>query len=102
MTQENYDLDDLDDSLETLGQSIPYGNNNGTLVDHPDWKGKIAPVLEKIEDELNEELTQGPKIQKALRTIRLEKELDKINSLPIETEEDRLIYKEEMKHLKKI
>ena len=94
------DLDDLDDSLETLGQSIPYGNNNGTLVDHPDWKGKIAPVLEKIEDELNEELTQGPKIQKALRTIRLEKELDKINSLPIETEEDRLIYKEEITKLK--
>ena len=94
------DLDEIDDVILGLGVSIPYGNNNGNLTQHPLWQEKIAPVLEKLEDEKYEELTQGPKIDKAKRTIRLEKKLDEINKLPIETEEQRLLYKEEITKLK--
>ena len=94
------DLDEIDDLILGLGASIPYGNNNGNLTQHPLWQEKIAPVLEKLEDEKYEELTQGPKIDKAKRTIRLEKKLDEINKLPIETEEQRLLYKEEITKLK--
>ena len=94
------DLDEIDDVILGLGTSIPYGNNNGNLTQHPLWQEKIAPVLEKLEDEKYEELTQGPKIDKAKRTIRLEKKLDEINKLPIETEEQRLLYKQEVTKLK--
>ena len=93
-------LDEIDDLIIGLGLSIPYGNNNGNLTQHPLWKEKIAPILESIEDELNEELTQGPKIDKAKRRIQLENKLVEVNKLPIETEEQRLIYKQEITKLK--
>ena len=93
-------LDEIDDLIMGLGLSIPYGNNNGNLTQHPLWKEKIAPILESIEDELNEELTQGPKIDKAKRRIQLENKLVEVNKLPIETEEQRLIYKQEITKLK--
>ena len=83
-----------------VGASIPYGNNNGNLTQHPLWREKIAPVLEKLEDEKYEELIQGPKIDKAKRTIKLEKQLDIVNKLPIDNEEQRLLYKEEITKLK--
>jgi len=89
-------LDEIDDLIIGLGLSIPYGNNNGNLTQHPLWKEKIAPILESIEDELNEELTQGPKIDKAKRRIKLENRLEIINKLPINTPEERAIYKQEI------
>ena len=73
------DLDEIDDVILGVGSSIPYGNNGGNLTQHPLWKEKIGPVLEKLEDEMNEEYIQGPKIDKAKRKIRLEKKLDEIN-----------------------
>ena len=94
------DLDEIDDVILGVGSSIPYGNNGGNLTQHPLWKEKIGPVLEKLEDEMNEEYIQGPKIDKAKRKIRLEKKLDEINKLPIETEEQRLLYKQEITNLK--
>ena len=94
------DLDEIDDVILGFGASIPYGNNNGNLTQHPLWREKIAPVLEKLEDEKYEELIQGPKIDKAKRTIKLEKQLDIVNKLPIDNEEQRLLYKEEITKLK--
>ena len=93
-------LDDIDDLIYGLGESIPYGNNNGNLTQHPLWKEKIEPVLESLEDEFFEELTQGPKIDKFKRTIKLENKLKKINLLPINTSEERAIYKQEITKLK--
>ena len=93
-------LDDIDDLIYGLGESIPYGNNNGNLTQHPLWKEKIEPVLESLEDESFEELTQGPKIDKFKRTIKLENKLKKINLLPINTSEERAIYKQEITKLK--
>ena len=93
-------LDDIDDLIYGLGESIPYGNNNGNLTQHPLWKEKIEPVLESLEDESFEELTQGPKIDKFKRTIKLENKLKEINLLPINTSEERAIYKQEITKLK--
>jgi len=93
-------LDDIDDLIYGLGESIPYGNNNGNLTQHPLWKEKIEPVLESLEDEFFEELTQGPKIDKFKRTIKLENKLKEINLLPINTSEERGIYKQEITKLK--
>ena len=93
-------LDEVDDLIIGLGLSIPYGNNGGNLTQHPEWQEKIEPILENLEDELNEELTQGPKIDKARRRIKLENKLVEVNKLPIETEEQRVIYKQKITELK--
>ena len=93
-------LDDIDDLIYGLGKSIPYGNNNGNLTQHPLWQEKIEPVLENLEDELYEELTQGPKIDKFRRTIKLENKLKEVNLLPINTPKERAIYKQEITKLK--
>ena len=93
-------LDEIDDLIYGLGKSIPYGNNNGNLTQHPLWREKIEPVLESLEDEIFEELTQGPKIDKFKRTIKLENKLKKVNLLPINTPEQRAIYKQEITKLK--
>ena len=102
-TSDVNDLDEVDDLIIGLGLSIPYGNNGGNLTQHPEWQEKIEPILENLEDELNEELTQGPKIDKARRRIKLENKLVEVNKLPIETEEQRVIYKQKItdftKHL---
>ena len=94
------DLDEVDDLIIGIGLSIPYGNNGGNLTQHPEWQEKIEPVLENLEDELNEELTQGPKIDKARRRIKLENKLVEVNKLPIDTEEQRAIYKQKIIELK--
>ena len=94
------DLDEVDDLIIGIGLSIPYGNNGGNLTQHPEWQDKIEPVLENLEDELNEELTQGPKIDKARRRIKLENKLVEVNKLPIDTEEQRAIYKQKITELK--
>ena len=94
------DLDEVDDLIIGIGLSIPYGNNGGNLTQHPEWQDKIEPVLENLEDELNEELTQGPKIDKARRRIKLENLLVEVNKLPIDTEEQRIIYKQKITELK--
>ena len=94
------DLDEVDDLIIGIGLSIPYGNNGGNLTQHPEWQEKIEPVLENLEDELNEELTQGPKIDKARRRIKLENKLVEVNKLPIDTEEQRAIYKQKITELK--
>jgi len=99
-TSDVNDLDEVDDLIIGLGLSIPYGNNGGNLTQHPEWQEKIEPILENLEDELNEELTQGPKIDKARRRIKLEKKLVEVNKLPIETEEQRDIYKQKITELK--
>ena len=99
-TSDVNDLDEVDDLIIGLGLSIPYGNNGGNLTQHPEWQEKIEPILENLEDELNEELTQGPKIDKAKRRIKLEKKLVEVNKLPIETEEQRVIYKQKITELK--
>ena len=93
-------LDEVDDLIIGLGLSIPYGNNGGNLTQHPEWQEKIEPILENLEDELNEELTQGPKIDKARRRIKLENKLVEVNKLPIDTEEQRIIYKQKITELK--
>tara|TARA_R110002012_G_scaffold134242_1_gene287503 strand:+ start:108 stop:2708 length:2601 start_codon:yes stop_codon:yes gene_type:complete len=93
-------LDEIDDLIIGLGKSIPYGNNNGNLTQHPLWQEKIEPVLESLEDELFEELTQGPKIDKFKRGIKLENKLKEVNLLPINTPEERAIYKQEITKLK--
>jgi len=36
-------LDDIDDLIIGIGKSIPYGNNNGNLTQHPLWQEKIEP-----------------------------------------------------------
>ena len=95
-TSDVNDLDEVDDLIIGLGLSIPYGNNGGNLTQHPEWQEKIEPILENLEDELNEELTQGPKIDKAKRRIKLENRLKIINKLPINTPEQRAIYKQEI------
>jgi len=94
------DLDEVDDLIIGIGLSIPYGNNGGNLTQHPEWQEKIEPILENLEDELNEELTQGPKIDKARRRIKLENKLVEVNKLPIDTEEQRAIYKQKIIELK--
>ena len=99
-TSDVNDLDEVDDLIIGLGLSIPYGNNGGNLTQHPEWQEKIEPILENLEDELNEELTQGPKIDKAKRRIKLENKLVEVNKLPIETEEQRVIYKQKITELK--
>ena len=99
-TSDVNDLDEVDDLIIGLGLSIPYGNNGGNLTQHPEWQEKIEPILENLEDELNEELTQGPKIDKARRRIKLENKLVEVNKLPIETEEQRVIYKQKITELK--
>jgi len=93
-------LDEIDDLIIGLGKSIPYGNNNGNLTQHPLWQEKIEPVLESLEDELFEELTQGPKIDKFKRGIKLENKLKEVNLLPINTPKERAIYKQEITKLK--
>ena len=93
-------LDEIDDLIYGLGKSIPYGNNNGNLTQHPLWQEKIEPVLENLEDELFEELTQGPKIDKFKRGIKLENKLKEVNLLPINTPKERAIYKQEITKLK--
>lgn len=94
------DLDEVDDLIIGIGLSIPYGNNGGNLTQHPEWQDKIEPVLENLEDELYEELTQGTKIDKARRRIKLENKLVEVNKLPIDTEEQRAIYKQKITELK--
>ncbi len=94
-------LDDIDDLILGLGNSIPYGNKkDGNLTQHPLWQEKIGPVLEKLEDEIYEEATRGPTIDKAKRTIKLKKQLKRVNELPIDTEDQRDVYKQEINKLK--
>lgn len=93
-------LDEIDDLIIGIGKSIPYGNNNGNLTQHPLWQEKIEPVLESLEDELFEEFSQGPKIDKFKRTLKLENRLKEVNLLPINTPEERSIYKQEITKLK--
>ena len=55
-------------------------NQNHTLSN---WDVLLAQDLENLEDELNEELTQGPKIDKARRRIKLENKLVEVNKLQL-------------------
>ena len=93
-------LDDIDDLIIGIGKSIPYGNNNGNLTQHPLWQEKIEPVLDKLEDEIFQEYTQGPKIDKFKRTQQLQNKLKEVNLLPIDTPEQRALYKQEITKLK--
>ena len=43
------DLDEIDDVILGVGASIPYGNNNGNLTQHPLWREKIAYLLRNPE-----------------------------------------------------
>jgi len=93
-------LDDIDDLIIGIGKSIPYGNNNGNLTQHPLWQEKIEPVLDSLEDEIFQEYTQGPKIDKFKRTQQLQNKLKEVNLLPIDTPEQRVLYKQEITKLK--
>tara|TARA_R100001460_G_scaffold81068_1_gene121991 strand:+ start:142 stop:2793 length:2652 start_codon:yes stop_codon:yes gene_type:complete len=93
-------LDDIDDLIIGIGKSIPYGNNNGNLTQHPLWQEKIEPVLDSLEDEIFQEYTQGPKIDKFKRTQQLQNKLKEVNLLPIDTPEQRALYKQEITKLK--
>jgi len=93
-------LDDIEDLIIGIGKSIPYGNNNGNLTQHPLWQEKIEPVLDNLEEEIFQEYTQGPKIDKFKRTIKLQNKLKEVNLLPINTTKERAIYKQKITELK--
>jgi len=94
------DLDDIDDLIIGIGKSIPYGNNNGNLTQHPLWQEKIEPVLDSLEDEIFQEYTQGPKIDEFKRTQQLQNKLKEVNLLPIDTPPQRALYKQKITELK--